>query len=752
MASHAKKGYYALQDYTVQYWFDHLLDCIESLDPRSEGDRCQDVFNLAMVFLRSYGHRYMIEELLQAKTYLQLAEAIQQHLPTHGQERNPYFCIDIRTEALRQKIVKLDFGAFTAEEQKVFAHLHGPCSNHGSRPIYKCSKPWCDSFKGGLASQADRQKHIDEHEFPHRCAFDDCMVGFELGFSTKDELQKHNEKWHAQKDDANSFPSSFSEYSGKTNLFEACERGDIERVKQLLETEEGKEEIHKITEVKKGSGDWTRKCPLSIAAEMGHTELCSLLISNGASIDIDEGAALRAAAREGHLVVCGLLISNYASIDVGDRTALEAAAEGGHMDVCKLLISHGASTNPPRRPPLVAAAQYGHYEVCELLISPGASIEIALAMAASWGHPEVCKLLISNGASVNIMEGAPLRNAAREGHLEVCKLLISNGASIDICEGMPLQIAADWGRLEVCKLLISNGASVNITEGAPLRNAAAAYKGHLEVCKLLIQEGADMNIVARRRLDGTETTPLMEAVERGNVNIIKLLLDQEGIQPNKQLRGPGGRFRTPAKLAASRCDVQALRIMQSSGKADMGVGLLRACCENKTIADSLNAIMYLLNHGYAVEADEECVWSVLKTLRLAATKDFTAKVRSAVDMLLNTGNPVFNDVGFLARNLSRGIGRRIPLWISIMEYPKWKIKRSARLSFLEKVQILHMNDELKDELKVAIDRFIRGIEDNRATTIIDDEPKVKGKGRSTGISAASDEEMGEGGDEEDDSS
>lgn len=141
--SHAKNGYYALQDYTVQYWFDHVLECINSLDPISDCNKCQDVLSLARVFLKSYGNRGKMAELLQAETYTDFAVAITEYLPTHGQERNSFLCIDIRTKSIRQKIAKLDFGTFTVEEQKVFGNLHG------SRTSYKCSKPWCDLFRGG---------------------------------------------------------------------------------------------------------------------------------------------------------------------------------------------------------------------------------------------------------------------------------------------------------------------------------------------------------------------------------------------------------------------------------------------------------------------------------------------------------------------------------------------------------------------------------------------------------------------------
>lgn len=368
-----------MQDYTVQYWFDHLLDCIKSLDPISERDKCQDVFSLAMVFLKSYGQRDKMDELHQAETYTQLADAITEHLLTHSQKRNFCFSIDIRTESLRQKIAKLDFKAFTAEEQKVFGNLHGP------RTAYKCSKPWCDFFKGGLGTQTDRQKHIDEYEYPYRCAYQDCMVGFELGFSTEDELQNHNGKWHAQKDDANSFPPAFPSWKSHPAFLKISARtASIKRVKeatprvrQLLEFYEGIKDID--------TGIWPRRVgvyrdiyPLGVAAEMGHKEICDLLISNGASIDIGEGTALRAAEEGVHLEVCKPLISKGATVDIGQTTPLQAAVSGAHyypegynLEVCKFLISKGATVTGSAFMSVVLSKRL---QISQVLIQEGADI------------------------------------------------------------------------------------------------------------------------------------------------------------------------------------------------------------------------------------------------------------------------------------------------------------------------------------------------------------------------------------------
>ncbi|KAK3396763.1 hypothetical protein B0T20DRAFT_470418 [Sordaria brevicollis] len=508
--SHAKQGYYALQDYTVQYWFDHVLECVTFLDPMSHWDKCQDILQLALAFLKSYGHRDKMQEVLQAETYTQLAEAIKENVPIHGQERNSYFCIDIRTESLRQKIAKMDFGALTAEEQHIFVSLFGP------RRSYKCSKPWCGFFKGGLESEASRENHIIEHDFPYRCAYQGCF-GFDFGFSTEDSLQNHNVKVHALEDLADSFPklhmSSASDANADdSSLHAAYRRGDIERVKELLESDEGKKQLN--------IEQFNRKF-------------------NGT----------------------------------------------GH------------------RPDFAA---------------------YPLEIAAFGGHKEVCDLLIANGASV-------------DGH------------------GFPLYCAASRGHLEICELLISRGANVN-----PVKK-----------------------------------------------KIVDLLLHQESIKPN--IKSFGSK-RTAAQQAALHGNLATLRVMQASGKVDMS-GVLQATCREASSYTYLGTLKYLLQNGYAHQANEEFLSDVK---RLAIELWYVTAARDK-----NTRT------------------KRSPFLISIMEYPKWRIRRSAWSDFLASRQEAGRVKNTK--LEEAVDRFVKRIEDNRSTAIIDDEPQEDGESRAVSLPMATED-------------
>lgn len=67
---------------------------------------------------------------------------------------------------------------------------------------------------------------------------------------------------------------------------------------------------------------------------------------------INRGTALGVAARNNHINVCRLLISRGANIDlfnIEGETPLMLATECGRIEICELLIQNGANVNVRRR-------------------------------------------------------------------------------------------------------------------------------------------------------------------------------------------------------------------------------------------------------------------------------------------------------------------------------------------------------------------------------------------------------------------
>ena len=175
--------------------------------------------------------------------------------------------------------------------------------------------------------------------------------------------------------------------------------------------------------------------PLSIAAEMGHETLVSLLLAQGVDPhfkDKSSQSLLSLAASNGHETVVSLLLSRGVDPNSKDSflmTALSYAASSGHTTVVNLLLSWGAdpdSKDPGGRTPLSHAVSRSY----ETLL-PRRGIETSVPRATSSGHEAVIDLLLSKGADPNLKDQSgltPLYYAVSDSNEEVVRLLLLKGA------------------------------------------------------------------------------------------------------------------------------------------------------------------------------------------------------------------------------------------------------------------------------------------------------------------------------------
>ncbi len=129
---------------------------------------------------------------------------------------------------------------------------------------------------------------------------------------------------------------------------------------------------------------------------------------------------------------------------------LRYGAQLGHKEMCEVLLDRGADVNlgggETGNTLLSWAAMKGHKEVCELLLDREAEINLGnnngstpLCRAAMTGHKEVCELLLDRGAEVNQVDAegmTPLFFAAEEGYIEICELLLQHNAQVPPVEWM----------------------------------------------------------------------------------------------------------------------------------------------------------------------------------------------------------------------------------------------------------------------------------------------------------------------------
>jgi len=107
-----------------------------------------------------------------------------------------------------------------------------------------------------------------------------------------------------------------------SELIEAVEEGDVERVRGLLERGADPD-----------ARDEDGRTPLYIAAANGSVEVARLLLKHGADVNaraIDGSTPLHLAVAFGHLDVAELLLERGADVNAGNRGRPDPASPGGY--------------------------------------------------------------------------------------------------------------------------------------------------------------------------------------------------------------------------------------------------------------------------------------------------------------------------------------------------------------------------------------------------------------------------------------
>uniref|UniRef100_UPI001ED84CE7 poly [ADP-ribose] polymerase tankyrase-2-like isoform X2 n=1 Tax=Scatophagus argus TaxID=75038 RepID=UPI001ED84CE7 len=306
-------------------------------------------------------------------------------------------------------------------------------------------------------------------------------------------------------------------------LFEACRSGDLERVRDLVSTED----------VNSRDTAGRKSTPLHFAAGFGRKDVVDFLLQNGANVHArDDGGliSLHNACSFGHADVVSLLLHHGADANARDNwnyTPLHEAAIKGKIDVCIVLLQHGAEptirntdgrtalhlaevsakavlTGEYRKDELLESARSGSEEKLMALLTPlnvnchasDGRKSTPLHLAAGYNRVKTVQLLLQHGADVHAKDKGdlvPLHNACSYGHYEVTELLLKHGAcvnAVDLWQFTPLHEAASKNRVEVCYLLLSYGAdptflnchnksSIDLAPTSQLKERLACeFRGH----------------------------------------------------------------------------------------------------------------------------------------------------------------------------------------------------------------------------------------------------------------------------------
>ncbi|KAJ0107225.1 hypothetical protein J7T55_007595 [Diaporthe amygdali] len=366
---HAKKGYYAFQDYSVRYCLDHVSSSVR-LSPSYKDQMTLNALEPARDFLKSYS--------LSAKFQLSSDEIADEkithfikELPKHPRDRFGLLNIGLRTVNIRGQIEEMRNQDLTSEELYLINNLYG------LETTFKCPKPWCNYFTTGFETRKDRTKHVNCHERPFCCPEEGCFAS-QFGFDVQEKLKQHTAKHHCTSTAEVRFPKRKAPKRW-ANIHEAASEGNVAGVLAFLDT---------------GTDPDARNNPespssLYLAAESGHFEVCKLLLTKGAQLCLapwgQTATPLECALRYGSLDIIHLFLGqpeletsqairnlprwihaaschddsevlklvlespvsrhvNTNDIDEDERNSIKTAClEGPYTEFCRYLLEHGFS-------------------------------------------------------------------------------------------------------------------------------------------------------------------------------------------------------------------------------------------------------------------------------------------------------------------------------------------------------------------------------------------------------------------------
>ena len=352
-------------------------------------------------------------------------------------------------------------------------------------------------------------------------------------------------------------PLDVMDSDGATVLHFAALGGNVELVKELI-----------VRGCDVNAVEANGYTPLHCAADGGRTEAVRELIKLGAqksAVAGNCGSPLHQAALNGHVETAVAMLEEGCSLNVvsgAEATVLHFAASGGNVELVKELIVRGCDVNAVEAngyTPLHCAADGGRTEAVRELIKLGAQKSAVagncgspLHQAALNGHVETAVAMLEEGCSLNVVSGAEatvLHFAASGGNVDLVRELVGRGCNVNAVEAdgcTPLHSAAGHGRTEAVNELIKLGAAKSVVAGrygTPLHQAV--FDGNMETVEALLEDELSEPHLASHdatpskaqvlnsgiigTCDSLDQTPVMWAVESGQVKVLKLLISKGGL-------------------------------------------------------------------------------------------------------------------------------------------------------------------------------------------------------------------------------
>ncbi|PVU93261.1 hypothetical protein BB559_003368 [Furculomyces boomerangus] len=345
----------------------------------------------------------------------------------------------------------------------------------------------------------------------------------------------------------------------------------------------------------------------------GWYEMTKTILEGVDQKDIDMSKLLVEIYCLGHFDIVTLLINNGANFRINDEYLLFATIKNQNLNLVNLIAEKDGFTNFSHKKSFYYSCKHGYNRIVQqmILFQPNKncySIDSCLIVACKHGHIEICKLLLEYGANPKAENNSTISNACESGNLELVKFLVDCGVDITSNSEKYLSASCKSGNFEMVKfvanycdklpkdsknLVISSFLTCNheiyeflLSSGAEqitvincgfisacksgsykivdqlLNNFCidvrfknnlgliwACENNHLSIAKLLITKGAEINARKGRAL--------ISACRKGYYDIVKLLI--------KHNVNPMAKNNRPLICACQNDHIDIVKLLINSG-------------------------------------------------------------------------------------------------------------------------------------------------------------------------------------------
>ena len=372
-----RQGYYSFEDYAVAHWLDHV-DSSTSQPLPLESISFEPLAQKLKSFLTKHGLRPPPDRSISTKPrfqsirHLSFTRELDCLANLARQRKSNVDYLDLEVQLQRRRLIYEDVVTNTNPQDRAFSS--GLLLNASG--WFKCPKKHCDFFFDGFANKEDRDKHVNQHERPFRCSFEECLHA-KLGYGTEKDLKRHEKKSHPIGENSEwSFPTLKPKKN--PHIFSASRKGDLVTVRRLFE--EGADVNQRRP---KGSNS-----ALSLAVENNRSDVVKYLIEQGCKDDRE--LVVDKAVMSASISILQMVLEMEASLTRRVKFAQDAlftAVICGREEKIPLLLSYLIDINYRDREGKTAlkyARLNGHHSCEQVLLDNGARDDDTIPSSPSW--------------------------------------------------------------------------------------------------------------------------------------------------------------------------------------------------------------------------------------------------------------------------------------------------------------------------------------------------------------------------------